>query len=214
MIAATHRVLAVMAATVLASAFGVATAKEKAPATVVCKDGSTDEGGRGACRGHGGVDKAATKAKEGGEEKASAKAGTTKAEKAKEDVASEPMVTCKDGTQSKGGRGACRGHGGVDKGAGKGATPASATTKSSEAATTKPTEAGTAKAAEATTGKPPAAATSKVTAKGASAAAKTEEEDSSKGPPTAKCKDGTLSYAKHHTGACSRHGGVEEWLTK
>ena len=33
-----------------------------------------------------------------------------------------------------------------------------------------------------------------------------------KGPPTAKCKDGSLSYAQHHTGACSDHGGVAEWL--
>jgi hypothetical protein len=29
---------------------------------------------------------------------------------------------------------------------------------------------------------------------------------------TAKCKDGSLSYAKHHTGACSHHGGVVQWL--
>jgi hypothetical protein len=21
-----------------------------------------------------------------------------------------------------------------------------------------------------------------------------------------------MSYSEHHTGACSRHGGVEEWL--
>lgn len=28
---------------------------------------------------------------------------------------------------------------------------------------------------------------------------------------TAKCKDGTYSYAKHHQGACSHHGGVAEW---
>jgi hypothetical protein len=28
---------------------------------------------------------------------------------------------------------------------------------------------------------------------------------------TAKCKDGTYSYAKHHRGACSHHGGVAEW---
>jgi hypothetical protein len=26
--------------------------------------------------------------------------------------------------------------------------------------------------------------------------------------PTARCKDGTYSYAKHHQGACSHHGGV------
>lgn len=34
--------------------------------------------------------------------------------------------------------------------------------------------------------------------------------DESKGA-TAKCKDGTYSYAKHHQGACSHHGGVAEW---
>lgn len=28
---------------------------------------------------------------------------------------------------------------------------------------------------------------------------------------TAKCKDGTYSYAKRHQGACSHHGGVAEW---
>jgi len=31
------------------------------------------------------------------------------------------------------------------------------------------------------------------------------------GSPTAKCKDGTLSYAATHRGACSHHGGVAEW---
>lgn len=29
--------------------------------------------------------------------------------------------------------------------------------------------------------------------------------------PTAKCADGTLSYAVSHQGACSWHGGVVEW---
>lgn len=28
---------------------------------------------------------------------------------------------------------------------------------------------------------------------------------------TAKCKDGTYSYAKRHQGACAHHGGVAEW---
>jgi hypothetical protein len=28
---------------------------------------------------------------------------------------------------------------------------------------------------------------------------------------TAKCKDGTYSHSKHHSGACSYHGGVAEW---
>ena len=31
-------------------------------------------------------------------------------------------------------------------------------------------------------------------------------------PPTARCHDGTVSYAQHHSGACSHHGGVAVWL--
>jgi hypothetical protein len=30
--------------------------------------------------------------------------------------------------------------------------------------------------------------------------------------PTAVCKDGAISYAAHHRGACSGHGGVRDWL--
>lgn len=29
--------------------------------------------------------------------------------------------------------------------------------------------------------------------------------------PLALCKDGTLSYAAHHQGACSHHGGAARW---
>jgi hypothetical protein len=29
--------------------------------------------------------------------------------------------------------------------------------------------------------------------------------------PTARCVDGTYSYAGHHQGACSHHGGVAAW---
>lgn len=31
---------------------------------------------------------------------------------------------------------------------------------------------------------------------------------------TARCKDGTLSHSKQHSGACSRHGGVAQWLNE
>jgi len=74
-------------------------------------------------------------------------------------------VTCKDGSTSKGGQGACSHHGGVQQG-------------------------------------------------GASGDA--HEQNAGKAPdkPTAKCKDGTLSYSKQHSGACSHHGGVAEWLDK
>jgi hypothetical protein len=29
---------------------------------------------------------------------------------------------------------------------------------------------------------------------------------------TAKCKDGSFSMSKQHSGACSHHGGVASWL--
>ena len=29
---------------------------------------------------------------------------------------------------------------------------------------------------------------------------------------TARCRDGTYSFSQHHTGTCSRHGGVASWL--
>lgn len=31
---------------------------------------------------------------------------------------------------------------------------------------------------------------------------------------TARCKDGSLSHSKQHSGSCSRHGGVAQWLTE
>jgi hypothetical protein len=31
------------------------------------------------------------------------------------------------------------------------------------------------------------------------------------GKPTAKCKDGSLSYSKTRSGTCSHHGGVASW---
>jgi len=42
----------------------------------------------------------------------------------------------------------------------------------------------------------------------------TEAPAATEGPPagaTAKCNDGTYSYAAHHQGACSHHGGVAEF---
>ena len=75
-------------------------------------------------------------------------------------------VTCKDGTTSKGGKGACSHHGGVEKG-------------------------------------------------GASASAHDQQNTTTSGKtPTAKCKDGTMSYGKEHNDACGQHGGVAEWLDK
>jgi hypothetical protein len=100
--------------------------------------------------------------------------------------------TCKDGTTSTAtGRGACSGHGGVQK-AGKSAAAAAA-----------------AAAPAATESASPAAASKAAPA--AKAAATTGNTDPT--GATAKCKDGTYSKSKHHTGSCSHHGGVAEFLT-
>jgi hypothetical protein len=157
----------------------------EASATVVCKDGTTSKGGKGACSGHGGVDKAATKS-----------AGASSAQPAAPPAGAEATVTCKDGTTSKAGKGACSGHGGVEKGAAK--------TEGKQAPATPPA---TSQAQPAPQGRS-AASTGGGT--GSSAPSKAKNTD-----PTgaiARCKDGTYSHAKGHSGACSSHGGVAEWL--
>jgi hypothetical protein len=114
------RLTALASVVIVALAFGSSTAAAQATSTI-CKDGTRSAvSGRGACGGHG-VDakatdaarKAATTAKkaEKSETKAEKKA-EKKAENAEKKVA---MVKCKDGATSKGGRGACSGHGGIAK---------------------------------------------------------------------------------------------------
>jgi hypothetical protein len=80
--------------------------------TVTCKDGTTAKAGKGACSGHGGVDKKATPQPAEAKEARDAKASKPKKDA---DGGDAPMVACKDGTTSRGGKGACSGHGGVDK---------------------------------------------------------------------------------------------------
>jgi hypothetical protein len=82
-------------------------------------------------------------------------------------------VTCKDGTTSTGGRGACSHHGGVDV-----AAEASAPTETQSAQEEAPRVRAPANA--------PAQA-------------------------SARCNDGTYSETKHRSGACSHHGGVQQW---
>jgi hypothetical protein len=109
-------------------------------------------------------------------------------------------VTCKDGsTAPHGGRGACSKHGGINKDAAAPAAPAAPA--AAAAAPAKP-------AAPAA----PAAAPAKP--EKAEKAAKTGEKsvNGDATGATAKCKDGSFSHSKTHTGTCSRHGGVAEWL--
>jgi Protein of unknown function (DUF3761) len=130
-------------------------------------------------------------------------------------------TTCKDGTTSAAaGKGACSGHGGVDKKAAKAAKSdakvaskvAKADTKAAKAETKPAVKAE--KSADKATNKAMKAET-KQAAKSANATATAPRTTASNTDPTdatAKCKDGTYSHAKTHRGACSRHGGVAEWL--
>jgi hypothetical protein len=151
-----------------------------------CKDGTTSSAtGKGACSGHGGVQKAPT----------STGAAATSTSEPAAPATSGGATTCKDGTTSSAtGKGACSGHGGVQK-----ATIA----KSAGAAPTTVTPAAATAAA-------PAAKSPPVTTKSAPTAATGNTDPTG---ATAKCKDGTYSKSQHRSGTCSSHGGVAEWLT-
>lgn len=185
----------------VALAFGaVALAAQGRPANATgeCKDGtySTAANKSGACSGHGGVKTWFANDKAG-------------AKGAKDDAKAAGKAT-KDATEKAG------------KATAKGANAAAAATKDAAESTGKATANG-AKAAENAT-KDAAETAGKATAKGA-AAAGTATKDAAgsmknavKSRPsdapqdaTAKCKDGTYSHAKQHSGACSGHGGVAEW---
>src|SRR6202045_4501972 len=118
-------------------------------------------------------------------------------------AADSAATNCKDGTTSTAtGRGACSGHGGVQK-ASKSTTAAPATAAAPAAAAAPPAAA------------PPAAAAPKESkpsthSKSAPTAAAGNTDPTG---ATAKCKDGTYSKSQHRSGTCSSHGGVAEWLT-
>ena len=104
-------------------------------------------------------------------------------------------TTCKDGTTSTStGKGTCSGHGGVQK----------SSTSAPAAAAATPT-------APATPAAPAAAAPAAKSSKSAPTATAGNTDPTG---ATAQCKDGTYSHSKHHTGACSHHGGVSQWLNQ
>jgi Protein of unknown function (DUF3761) len=125
---------------------------------------------------------------------------------------STATTPCKDGTTSTStGKGTCSGHGGIQKAAGATAAaaapataPAPAAAPATPAAATKAAPAAAAPAAAAPA--QPKAATASKTAPTATAG------NTDPTGATAKCKDGTYSKSQHHSGTCSSHGGVAEWL--
>ncbi len=120
--------------------------------------------------------------------------GATVQSYAAEGTSTATAVTCKDGTSSKGGKGACSHHGGVQKGAASAAAAPTADYAAVSPAT-------------------PAPSTSAPSySKGTSSAATAKSSATTAGAARAKCKDGTLSHSRQHRGACSHHGGVAEWL--
>ncbi len=191
----TTHIAGLMAAPLIAFALSLPARAADSGAPTTCKDGTTSTAtGRGACSGHGGVQKASKSKRADTADAAPASAAAP--------AAAAPAVTgtttCKDGTTSTAtGRGACSGHGGVQK---------ASKNKPADTADTAPASAPAAAAAAST----PAAAKSSTSSKSAPTTAASNTDPTG---ATAKCKDGTYSKSQHRSGTCSRHGGVAEWLT-
>ncbi|HEV7594760.1 MAG TPA: DUF3761 domain-containing protein [Gemmatimonadaceae bacterium] len=115
---------------------------------------------------------------------------------------------CIDGTRSvSSGRGACSGHGGVNK---KAITHQKKAVKAEVKAADRRAMA-PAPVREAT---PRASARARVRANSRSAVVSGSgaAEDNNAAGAIARCKDGLYSHARNRQGACSRHGGVASWL--
>lgn len=197
-------------------AFAQKPANAPANATAQCTDGtySTAKTEKAACSKHGGV-KTFWGA---GDEKTSTSATSTKstagaggsAAAAGGGAASIPKGStgqCTDGTytRAKTQATACSKHGGVK-------TWFAAASAAAPASTPAPTPKTGAPAASAATGSQAASTPeSKTTAKSTSKAATVARPTDAPPTATAKCKDGTYSTSKTHSGACSHHGGVAEW---
>jgi hypothetical protein len=133
------------------------------------------------------------------------------------------QVTCKDGSKSAGGQGACSGHGGISKSSVKAdVKAATAATKADAKADVKVAKAD-AKAAKVEMKADSKVAAAKIDAKADKVAAKADAKmakadakastmDTDPRGATAVCKDKSYSHSKTHQGACSSHGGVTKFL--
>jgi hypothetical protein len=172
---------------------------------VLCKDGSTSAtAGRGACSGHGGVNRAASKAAA----KTVKKQAKAASQAANRTQGAEVTVTCADGsTTHTTGRGACARHGGIKA--------ASATSKATGAPIAVPNTATPRdRGAMSPTMNPPVANSRarQRTSTNSAVAGSGAREDNNPAGAIAQCKDGMYSHSQHRTGTCSRHGGVAKWM--
>ena len=171
-----------------------ATSLQAQAAATICKDGTTSvSSGRGACSGHGGVNKTAVS-----HQKKVVKTETKAAKASAKNTAGAQVTTlCADGTTSNStGRGTCSGHGG--------AKGAEVTSKTTGAPIPTPRTAAPPKAS--------ARAQTRASTNSAVAAGSGAADDKNPAGAIARCKDGLYSHAAHRRGACGHHGGVASWM--
>ena len=128
-------------------------------------------------------------------------------------------VQCSDGTTGKAGRGACSHHGGVGKAQGQPAAKAPAAPAAS--APTARQKAGPEAKPESTNARPQSNGSVLGGIFGRRNTSDSPRSTTREAPagqagktPMATCKDGTTSYSAHHSGTCSGHGGVQQWLDR
>ena len=181
-------------ASAMAAAFvalPMTTLHAQAAAATICKDGTTSlSSGKGACSGHGGVDKKAVS-----HQKKVVKSETKAAKEVTKKTAGTQVTTvCADGTKSNStGKGTCSGHGG--------ARGAEATSKTTGAVVRAPATA--APPSPYTPPIPKPSATTKTTGKTRSTTVGSgAADDNNPAGAIARCKDGLYSHARNHEGAC------------
>jgi hypothetical protein len=177
-------------------------------AASICKDGTTSaSSGRGACSGHGGVDRAAVS-----HQKRVVKSETKAATAVTKVTAGSQVTTiCMDGTTSNStGRGTCSGHGG--------ARGAEATSKTTGAPVPSPSTAAPSPrvyptpTATVSVPRPSTRARTRASTNSAVRVGSGGAEDNNPAGAIAQCKDGLYSHATHRRGACGHHGGVASWM--
>jgi hypothetical protein len=209
-------------------ALGIVLIGTTARADVTCKDGTISTvSGRGACSHHGGIAKAGAAAAPSSSVN---RAPTAKGEQ--DGTGAPPTVSCKDGTQSKGGRGACSRHGGVADAAPNGPSGAPVAAPAQEGAGETAGVMCKDGSRSATSGRGACSHHGGIAAVGGAGAPAPADErahsttgaeprgDETTGKhtdptgATAQCKDGSYSHSQRHSGSCSHHGGVAKWLNE